>query len=99
MTEFEKFIASDEYKKIDALINNWQWNDVVKKIFEAGQRHPEWIPVTEKPWYGHQTFVSVKLDNDIVRPALFHPEPSYVMFTYEGHTISGVVAWQPLPKE
>jgi|WetSurMetagenome_2_1015567.scaffolds.fasta_scaffold01488_6 hypothetical protein len=110
MTEFEKFITSDEYKKIDNLINNWQWNEAVKLIFKAGQNHPEWIPVTERlptenddieyvP--GLETvnvFVSDGKHRDIgcfVLKKKCFTDPCGYMVDVE---VKNIIAWQPLSK-
>jgi|WetSurMetagenome_2_1015567.scaffolds.fasta_scaffold00711_17 hypothetical protein len=108
MTEFEKWLhnsMTEGDELIEFGCNALKYPEPEAKIraiqeeaFIAGQKHPEWVTVAERPEFKHQKFVSVKLDNDIVQPALFHPEFENTVFTYEGHTIVGVIAWQPLPE-
>jgi len=96
----------NSFKAFDGINFSAELDGLRKKLFKAGleegikheQKKHRWIPVKDKPEYKHQKFVSVKLDNDIVQPALFHPEFVDTEFSYEGHTLIGVIEWQPLPK-
>ena len=102
MTEFEKWLSkqSIEGKKRITSFNGVHMSDIQLLYigFSEGQKHPEWTPVSIRPKYTRQKFVTVLFGNGVVHPALFHPEFVNTIFTYEGRTLDDIIAWQSLPE-
>jgi hypothetical protein len=105
MTKFEEWMQKDASAEFLKAYNDYIYGDstgIFEIVFEAGQQAgKDWIPVNFPPEYKIQRYVSVKMDTGVIQPALYHPEREDIneRYTYEGHTLIGIVSWQPLPEK
>jgi len=69
----------------------------VGTVQEAGQKHPEWIPVTKRlPKDGEQ--VLIKGHNGKMLTMFYCEKRFYLHIGEKDYCADDVIAWQPLPE-